>query len=313
MAKWTFVYVADMQPGSPRSFRYNPSLTANWREAKRQIMDIGPDLVLVGGDMTRDGNLHRFELEEMKQELHELGCPIHAVPGNMDTGNKHTTCEGNHRGPNQCSDMELNVTSEQLRNYSSVFGSLWWSFDHKGVRFSGFTDMLVNSGLPEEDEFWKWADEQAQHPHAAHHVWITHSPLFVDHPDEPNWDITDREHYLDWYFSIDQPGRQRLMDLFKATGADLVISGHVHCRHAEIVDGIRFVVSPSTAFGQRAGRWPDGDTTLGFLRYDVGPDGLTETFVPLAKTHDVPGAYGVGGHPAPHVRDYSLAWQKTQK
>ena len=26
MTSWTFVHIADMQPGSPRSFRYNP----NW-------------------------------------------------------------------------------------------------------------------------------------------------------------------------------------------------------------------------------------------------------------------------------------------
>jgi predicted phosphodiesterase len=309
---WTFVHVADMQPGSPRSYRYNPSLMANWREAKRQIAAIQPDLVLVGGDLTRDGSLHLFELEEMKRELDELGCPYYAVPGNMDTGNKHTRVEGNHRAPDQCSDLDLNVTSEQLRQYVSVFGPLWWSVEHKGVRFSGFTDMIVNSGLPEESEFWKWAEEQAARPRAGRHVWITHSPLFIDHPDEPNWDVADCAHYRDWYFSIDQPGRGRLMEMLKATGAELVISGHVHCRHSTVVDGIRFVVSPSTAFYQKMDRWEDQDLTLGFLRYDVGPEGIRETFVPLEKTYDLPGKYGPGGHPAPHARDYSLAQEKTQ-
>ena len=312
MKLWTFVHVADIQPGSPRSFRYNPSLMANWLEAKRQIMAIRPDLVLVGGDLTRDGSIHRFELEGMKREFDDLGCPVYVVPGNMDTGNKHARCEGNHRGPDQCSDLDLNVTSEQLQQFSSVFGPLWWSVDHEGVRFSGFADMVINSGLPEEGEFWQWAEEQTGRPRAAHHVWVMHYLPFVDRPDEPNWDIFDPARYTDWYFSIDQPGRSRLLDLFRATGATLVISGHVHCRHAIVAEGIRFVVAPSTAMGQWPDRWPDGDTSLGFMRYDVGPQGLTERFVPLEKTHDLPGAYGIGGHPAPHARDYSLALEKGE-
>ncbi|GEM_PF-5247875 len=32
--RWTFVYVADIQPGSPKSYRYNPSWILNWKEAR---------------------------------------------------------------------------------------------------------------------------------------------------------------------------------------------------------------------------------------------------------------------------------------
>jgi len=131
----------------------------------------------------------------------------------------------------------------------------------------------------------------------------------VERPDEPNWRIDDPDHYLDWYFSIDQPGRDRLMDLFRATGATVVISGHVHCYRAMEVEGIRFVIAPATSFGQWAGRWPDGQAIPGFLRYDVTAAGLKETFVTLRWVHQLSG-YGPGGHPAPSARDYSLAWEK---
>lgn len=307
MTPWTFVHVADIQPGSPRSYRYNPSWIKNWHQAKEQILAINPDLLLVGGDLTRDGSLHRYELEAMKAEIDTLPFPVHVIPGNMDTGNKHTDTIGIHRGPDQCTDLDLNVTSAQLQPFASVFGPLWWSVGHKGVRFSGFADMVVNSGLPEEDAFWAWAETQRQRPPARHHVWITHYPLFVDAPDEPNWAIT--EDYMAWYFSIDQPGRARLLALFEDTGADVVISGHVHCHRVTYAQGIRFEIAPATSFGQWGDRWEDGDATLGFLRYDVTDDGITSTFVPLAETYDLQG-YGPGGHPAPHVRDYSLAWER---
>lgn len=307
MKPWTFIAVADMQPGSPRSFRYNPSWQKNWEAAKEQILALRPDLLLVAGDLTRDGSLHRYELEAMKAELDALPFPVQVVPGNMDTGNKHTDREGQHRGPDQDTDRDLNVTSAQLNRFAEVYGPLWWSFAHKNARFSGFADMLVNSGLPEEAAFWQWAEEQKKLPRAAHHVWLMHYPLFVDRVDEPDWKIG--EHYTDWYFSIDQPGRKRLWELFRATGAELVVSGHVHCHRVVQADGIRFEIAPATSFGQWGSRWPDGNDALGFLRYEVSDVGIASEFVPLARSYNLKG-YGPGGHPAPHARDYSLAWEK---
>lgn len=311
MKPWTFVHVSDIQPGSPRSYRYNPSWIRNWYQAKEQILEIKPELLLLGGDLTRDGSIHRYELEEMKRELDELSFPVYVIPGNMDTGNKHTRKNGCHRGQNQCNDLELNVTSAQLKQFESVFGSLWWSVVHKNVRFSGFADMVVNSGLPEEEEFWKWAEVQKELPNNSYHVWIMHYVLFIEHPDEPNWDIEDSSQYSAWYFSIDQPGRRRLLELFKATGTDIVISGHIHCHKVRYAEGIRFEIAPATSFGQWGNRWKDGDDTLGFLKYDVSDTGIESTFVPLDKTYKLE-SYGPGGHPAPHVRDYSIAWVKKK-
>jgi len=309
MKPWTFVHVADIQPGSPKSYRYNPSWIKNWEVAKQQILKINPDLILVGGDITRDGSIHKYELEEMKADFGSLPFPVHVIPGNMDTGNKHICQAGRYRDEDQCSDIELNVTSKQLQQFSDLFGDLWWSVDHKGVRFSGFSDLVVNSGLPEEKAFWTWAEKEKKRPKAKHHVWIMHYAMFADKMDEPNWDLTDPEHYANWYFCVDNPGRSRLFDLFKATGTDIVISGHIHCHHVAYVEGIRFEVAPGTCFGQWGNRWPDGDDTLGFLKYDVTDNGITSTFIPLAQTFNLKG-YGPGGHPAPHARDYSSAWEK---
>jgi len=311
MKPWSFIAVSDMQPGSPKSFRYAPAWMKNWQTAKEQILEINPDLLLIPGDLTRDGSIHRFELDAMKKDLDALALPYHVVPGNMDAGNKHTDRAGMFReGHDQCRDIELNITSDQLQQFASVFGPLFWSFVHKNVRFSGFPDMIVNSGLPEENEFWAWAERLSKLPHAEHHVWIMHYAMFADDINEPNWNISeDPEQYDNWYFCIDQPGRNRLLDLFKSTGTDIVISGHIHCHKVACAEGIRFEVAPATSFGQWGKRWPDGDDSLGFLRYDVGNAGIESIFVPLEKTFNLEG-YGPQGHPAPHARDYSIAWEK---
>ena len=52
--------------------------------------------MLVGGDVTRDGSIHRWELEEMRADFDGMAIPHHVIPGNMDTGNKHTDRQGPH-------------------------------------------------------------------------------------------------------------------------------------------------------------------------------------------------------------------------
>ncbi len=308
MKPWSFVFATDIHVGSPRSFRFAPAWNENWNTAKRQIVNIHPDLLIVGGDLTRDGGLpeHKFELEQIKADLDSLPFPYRVTPGNMDTGNKHTGVNGPNNSRN---DVALNIDSQDLERFSDVFGPYCWSFVHKNVRFSSFCDMVAGSRLPEEKPFWEWMAEQTGQPKARHHVWMMHSPLFVDRLDEPNYDITDPDQYLSWYFGIDEPHRSRIFDVFQKTGANVVLSGHVHCRKTHIAHGITFDIGPSTAFSQWGDHWPDGDASLGFMKYRVDDTGVTSQFIPLAEKSDAKG-YGPGGHPPPEERDYSIAWEK---
>jgi len=303
---WKFVHVTDIHVGSPRSFRFAPAWNENWRTARKQIIDCKPDLLLVGGDLTRDGSIHRFELEAVKADLDALPFPYRVTPGNMDTGNKHTDKQG--ANPKR-DDLALNMTSAQLKQFQDVFGPHCWSFVHKNVRFSSFCDTVAGSGLPEEDALWPWLEAQRGQQRAQHHVWMIHSALFTESLDEPNYDITDPKQYHNWYFGIDEPGRSRIFRVLKDTGADLLLSGHVHCRKRHEAEGIRFHINPSTAFRQWGGHWPDGDDSLGFIEYTVTEENLTERFVPLARVSNAKG-YGPGGHPKPEERDYSIAWEK---
>ena len=306
MKPWQFIYIADIQVGSPRSFRFAPSWNENWQTARRQIIDIDPDFLLIGGDLTRDGNLHKFELEAIKADLDQLPFPYHVIPGNMDTGNKYTHVQGARDDRN---DISLNMTSDDLKQFEEVFGKSAWSFTHKGVRVSGFCDMLINSGLPEEADLWNWLEKQKENPSEQYHIWLMHYALFIDKLDEKPFSITNPDEYLLWYFSIDEPGRSRLFEIFKATGATNVITGHIHCRKVHEYDGIRFDLAPATCVGQLESHWQDGDTTLGFLRYDVSEESIDCNFIPLEKVSTQKG-YGPTGHPKPEERDYLLAWEK---
>jgi hypothetical protein len=304
---WTFIAAADMQPGSPKSFRYQPAFAENWRTARRQIIERKPEFLLIAGDVTRDGSIHPWELKEMKADLDGMGLPYRAIPGNMDTGNKHADRQG---AWDSRDDVSLNITANQVRRFETVFGPTSWTFDHKNVRVSGFCDMLLGSGLPEEQTLWNWLEEQAERPKAEHSLWLMHYAMFIDRPDEPAFDMTKNEEYAAWYFCIDQGSRDRLMGILRKAGTTRVITGHVHCRKEYVVDGIHFDLAPGIAMGQWGTRWPDGDATLGFLEYTVDGKRMDKRFVPLESVSKRSDGYGPGGHPKPEARDYSLAREK---
>lgn len=304
MQSWNFLAACDMQPGSPRSFRFRAQHRENWETALAQLRQEDAELLLVPGDLTRDGSIHDFEYETLKCELGSLPYPFWAVPGNMDTGNKHADIT--HRR------SHAEVTALQLDRFARFFGLFPWSFVHKNVRFSGIYAAVAGSGLPHEEQMWKWLEEDLPAmSEAEHHVMIMHYALFIDDLNEKEWDLTRDEEYHAWYFSIDEPHRSRIFDALKATGVDIVLSGHIHCRHPEqVVEGVRFFKCAGIAFPQWADRWPEGDPRLGYHRFTVSDAGITETFVPLEAESTSDDWYGPGGHPAPEERDYSLARQE---
>jgi len=310
MTSWTFVHAADIHVGSPRSYRFRPGWNENWATARRQIVGLNPDLLLVGGDVARDGNIHDYELAQVRASLDAAGVPWRCVPGNMDTGNKHA--EINSRTDRD--DVALNVTDAQLDRFAQIMQPFPWTFVHKTVRFSGCYAAVAGTGLRHEQRLWQWLAELQKLPSTRHHVMLMHYALFVENIDEPNYSISDAEHYSDWYFGIDQPYRGRLFEQFKAARVDLVITGHIHCRRpTQTVDGVRFYYGASTAFPQWGDRWPDGDDTLGFYRFDVHSSGIDCSFVPVNPVSANVDGYGPGGHPKPEMRDYSLAWDQNRQ
>lgn len=309
MEPWRFAHINDTQPGSPRSFRFRPAFLENEATAYAQIQRLQPELLLVGGDLTRDGVLHDFELAEAKLRLDALGLRYHAIPGNMDVGNKVAPTQGPF--PDR-DDMACNLTSAHLARFAHHFSSCPWTFVHRGVRFTGFYEAVAGSGLPEEAGLWQFLDQLSGLSNPGQHVVVTHYPLFIESPDEPSWPIREASTYHAWYFGVDAPVRRRLLERLKAAGVTVMISGHIHCRRPpQVFDGITFYKTPATCFGQWAERWPDGDTALGFTLFTVEPAGISATFVPLEHVSTNTNGYGPGGHPRPEQRDYQLAWVKA--
>ena len=230
---WTFLHVNDSHMGTPRSYRFRPAINQRWAAIKQQIEQESADLLLHGGDLTRDGQTHSFEIEQAAEDLSSIPFPIHVIPGNMDVGNKHTHVNGRKKRWDPLGlgwhDPELNMTGERLDLFSRFFGDIQWTFIHRDVRFTGFYAAVAGSGLPQEQQFWEFMEMLPTLERTRHHVAVMHYWLFMEDPDEPDWDLTNEEEYDNWYFSISPPSAEDLEDPPASWGRHSILGACPHC------------------------------------------------------------------------------------
>ena len=299
--------------GTPRSYRFRPAINRRWAAIMRQMSGIDAELLLHGGDLTRDGETHEFEYQQARENLETLPFPAFVIPGNMDVGNKHALQSGAKPKWAELgldwNDADCNMTSRSLDFFSSYFGPVHWTFLYRGVRFTGFFAALAGSGLPQEERFWRMLQRIPELPPARHHVAMMHYWPFIEQPDEPAWDLTHPDQYDNWYFSIDPPYRQRLWELLGSSRVEILFCGHVHTgRPVQLVDGIRLYRTHAAGnSAQLAERWTDADTRYGFHRCDVTQDGIQVSFVLGEDQCEEFDSYGPMGHPEIKTRDYSVA------
>ena len=315
-SEWKFLHVNDSHMGTPRSYRFRPAINQRWAAIVRQMAQIDAEFLLHGGDLTRDGETHEFEYVQARDDLDALPFPTFVIPGNMDVGNKHSTCNGAKTKWEEqglgWNDPDWNMTEQRLRLFSAYFGPAHWTFVSRQVRFTGFFAAVAGSGLPQEDQLWRLLERLPDLPRARHHVAVMHYWPFMEQLDEPSWDLTQAEEYDNWYFSISPPHRQRLWKLLRDAGVEILFCGHVHTgRPVQVVDGIRiYRAQPAGNTAQLADRWSDADRRYGFHCCQVNGTGIEVTFIPGDDQCDEFGTFGPMGHPAVAERDYSAAREK---
>ncbi len=300
--KFKFVYAADLQPGSPYSFRFRRAWLENWLAARERIIAAAPDFMVIGGDITRDGYYHDFEFEEMKVSLDSMDIPYYCIPGNMDIGNKFTSVNG---AVESRDDTKLNVSADRFSKFEEVFGPANWTFSYDNLQITGLCDILLGSGLPQEESLRDFLSGLSLKGRREHHFVLTHYALFIQSPEEEDYDITNLKQYHDYYFCLNKKERCYLLECLKRSGVTRVITGHVHCRREVEFDGIIFDFAPSTTFGQYDDKWPDGDASPGFYLFEVEDSEISKTFVPTHPLSDSTEGFGKCGHVNPDEIDYT--------
>jgi 3',5'-cyclic AMP phosphodiesterase CpdA len=154
---------------------------------------------------------------------------MHVLPGNHDVGD-------NDPGTGKAVDQP--ITDQRLAVFRGAIGQDYWSVDAGKWRLVGLNAQLLGSGLAAETQQWDWLFDVAGGSAAKPTVMLLHKPLCRDDMKE----AAPSDNY------VTPPARQRLQQAMAMMDLRAVLSGHRHQYLDQVVDGLRHIWVPSTAF-----------------------------------------------------------------
>ncbi|MDX1511002.1 MAG: metallophosphoesterase [Nitriliruptorales bacterium] len=223
---------------------------ANYRRAIAQANEIAPDFVVMGGDMV-DDPFDEGQYEAVREITEDLRSRMFWVPGNHDAG-----------------DDTDHPTARSLAHYRERFGPDHYAFEHKGASFIVVNTVVWSHAemVPAEWEEQLAALEQSlaeARERGGPIIVFGHHPLFLRDPQE-----------ADDFFNVPRVRRDPLLDLLADHGVTAYFCGHWHRNGGGTHRGVEVVISGAVGF-------PLGDDPSGLRIVDVGPDGLSHTYVAL--------------------------------
>jgi 3',5'-cyclic AMP phosphodiesterase CpdA len=222
---------------------------ANWCVARDFANGTQCDAVIVNGDLAIDGPDSDAEIAFGAEALAGLTGKVLALPGNHDVGD-----EPPGQDPGQI------ISETRLARWDRSLGGDRFVLNLDGWRLVGVNAQLFGSGLSREAEQNRWLDAQLLSPAGRRLALVLHKPLFIEHAGEDVPSIA----------SIVPAARGALLDRLKRAGVRLVVSGHLHQHRDRVIDGIRHLWLPSTAFMASEPR--GGDPACGLAILDLTAD-----------------------------------------
>ena len=210
---FSFAQVCDTQLGFGS---YERDLVA-FKQAVTQINALGPDFVLICGDLVNTPDEQSYA--DFNRIRSGLEVPCYCAPGNHDVGNS--------------------PTQESLRRYRTVVGEDYYSFEHEGCVFVIVNTSLWKSPLKGESEkhdSWLEATLEGAARDQARIFLVGHHPLFLSQPDE-----------ADQYYNLLSAKRGELLGLIERQGVVAVLGGHTHKLLINEYRGIQLVNAETTS------------------------------------------------------------------
>ncbi len=195
-----FIQISDTQFGMFHKNKSFEKETVLYQKAVDGINRLNPEFVVITGDFVNDQN-SREQINEFKRLTAEINpqIQVYYLPGNHDVG--------------------AMPDKNSLKEYRKNYGKDRFVFSHKGSLFIGFNTSLIKGKLEkEESKQYQWLNRKLRRGVDLNHTFVfCHYPFFIQHVDEPTA-----------YANIDIEYRRKYLDLFVATGVDVVFSGHHH-------------------------------------------------------------------------------------
>lgn len=235
--------------------RARPYFHMNWELLLEALAAERPDHVIISGDLALDGPHREDDLAFARVQLDRLPAPWHAVPGNHDIGNNLPDLRG-----------EATVTEAHHAAWLRHFGTDRWVADFPGWRFIGLNSLITGSGFAAEAAQEAFLEEAVADAARRRVALVFHKPLCIFSSLETTLSQST------WYPAARAP----VAKLIREGRVQLLISGHLHEARDRLVEGLRHIWVPGTAFVQDiAGEWlPErhGRRRVGYMMMELESD-----------------------------------------
>lgn len=263
MASFRIVQISDTHLS-----RVHPQFVGNYEVASDFVAETKPDFVIHSGDVAVEATARPDDLVFAKEAMESLGAPYRVIAGNHDIGDNPGDGGYMPKKP---------ATTERIATYEALFGQSQWQFEEAGWSIIGVNAQLFLSGLAAEEAQERWLDETLAASNGKPVAIFCHKPLLLAAIDEPV-DVP--------YRYVPLAPRKRLADLMAKANVQLFACGHVHQSRDHVVDGVRHVWAPATAFTlPDTVQPPVGTKRNGLVSYEFTADGVeVEIVYPEAMT-----------------------------
>ena len=248
--------------------RLHPQFVGNYEVASDFANAHRPDLVIHSGDVAVEATARADDLVFAKEAMESLDAPYRVIAGNHDIGDNPGDGGYMPKKP---------VNAERIANYEALFGPSQWQFDAAGWSIIGVNAQLFLSGLAEEAAQEQWLDQTLSASNGKPVAMFCHKPLLLDTVEEPEGIP---------YRYVPMVPRRKLVALMEKANVQLFACGHVHQSRDHVVNGIRHIWGPATAFTLPDDVQPKvGTKRVGLVTYEFTADGVTvETVFPEGMT-----------------------------
>ena len=181
----------------------------------REINRLAPDFVVHLGDITHPepGTAAYEDSAARFHSVYEgLDCPLYLVAGNHDIGEK--AFPGEPLSPQQA---KRTVNDDMIAEYEDHFQAQYYSFEHEDCLFVIIIGMIVNSGLPCEEQQRQWLETLLEANSGRRVFMFSHYPPYLSRADETGH-----------YDATDEPGRSWLLGVLERHKVEAFYAGHVH-------------------------------------------------------------------------------------
>ena len=228
--------------------------TERFQKAVDTANSIQPAFVAICGDMVNDPS-DEAQVAELNRISGRLSpnIPLYRVSGN------HDSSEDDHITP----------TAESLARYRELFGDDTYSFVEGGVKIIVINSTVVHNPREVQAEYRRqidWLEAElvsARDGQAEKVIVLSHHPLFLEHPDEP-----------DAYFNVPRDNRRPVTGLLETHGVDAVFAGHMHQNNYARHGNMLMIASGSVGY-------PLGSDPSGYRIVTVSNKGIDHRYYSL--------------------------------